>query len=167
MKRVLSAERLRELLHYDSETGFFRWIVKRSGIRRDRNGAAGGPDGNGYLRIRVDGVFFPAHRLAWLYMTGEMPRGIIDHIDGDIHNNRFNNLRDVTYEFNNQNKRRATIRSKTGLLGVCAPTASSRKYSAQIGVNGKRVSLGKFETAEDAHLAYVAAKRRLHEACTI
>jgi len=167
MTNTLTADRLRELLHYDAATGIFTWRVGRQGVRKVSRGRAGGPDGQGYIRIKVDGRYFGAHRLAWLYETGSWPCGQIDHLDGDRTNNRFQNLRSVPIRVNRENLRVATVRSKSGLLGVCAPTRQCKDYIAQIGVDGRKVRLGRFPTAEQAHAAYLAAKRTLHEGCTL
>ena len=167
MANRLAADRLRELLEYDPEGGQFRWRVGRQGVRANRNGAAGGPDGQGYTRIKVDGTYYGAHRLAWLYMTGDWPAGQIDHSDGDRGSNRWANLRDVSVRVNRQNMRRATSRSKTGLLGVYAPETPGNGFGAAIRDGGKSRRLGTFETPEEAHAAYVTAKREIHEGCTI
>jgi hypothetical protein len=164
MKTELTRARLRELLSYDPETGVFEWIVSRSGVKRPE---AGGPDGQGYVRIKIDGRYYGAHRLAWMYVTGGLPGGQIDHLDGCRTNNRFSNLRDVSAALNRQNLRKASTRSKTGLLGVCAPTHCCRDYKAMITVDGHRIVLGRFEFPEEAHAAYVIAKRKLHEGCTL
>lgn len=167
MTTKLSAERLRELLHYDPETGVFVWLVGRSGVKKSRNSVAGGSDGQGYQRIKIDGVYYGAHRLAWLYVTGKFPNGVIDHIDGCRTDNRFANLRSVSRRINRENQRSASSSSKTGLLGVCAPNKSSKRYGAMIGTKGRRIMIGRFDTPELAHEAYVEKKRLLHEGCTL
>src|SRR5262245_26632184 len=88
----ITAERLREVLSYDLETGWFRWRVspKHSGIRIGR--IAGQCD-CGYWRIEIDGKAYLAHRLAWLYVTGKFPDQQIDHVNGDGTYNAWCNLR--------------------------------------------------------------------------
>lgn len=167
MKTSLQASRLRELLHYDPETGVFTWRCGRQGVRAVKKLTAGGPDGQGYIRIKVDGTYYGAHRLAFLYVLGALPAGHVDHIDGVRTNNRFANLRDVRPQVNSQNQRRATKRSRTGLLGVSAPTYCRKTFRAEIKVSGLRIVIGEFGTADAAHEAYVAKKRALHEGCTL
>jgi len=160
MTKRLTAARLRELLHYDPETGVFRHIAPRQGIIA--GSVAGSLGTNGYRKHRMDGETHSGHRLAWLYMTGEWPKFEIDHINGDRADNRFANLRDVPGRVNRQNMRRAL--GKVGLLGVCR---HRDVFRAEIGIDNKAIRLGTFKTPEEAHEAYLKAKRQLHEGCTI
>ena len=160
--RELTAERLREVLNYNPETGVFTWRTTTN--RKIRIGDIAGTDSHGYVAIRIDGRRYLAHRLAWLWMNGEWPASIIDHEDTNPSNNRWENLRLATHRINMQNRRRATFNSSTGLLGVAKNRSS---FQAQIGANGETHYLGCYATAEEAHAVYVAAKRRLHEGCTL
>lgn len=155
---TLTAERLRELLDYDPETGRFTWRVRRGPV--PAGGKAGGrPDGSGYSQIRVDGRLHLAHRLAWLYMTGDQPPVEVDHRDTDPMNNRWSNLRASTRSGNNQNVRRARRNNSSGYLGV---SPRDGRWLAQIHANGKKRWLGLFDTPELAHGAYLKAKAALH-----
>lgn len=161
-KPNLTAERLRELFHYDPETGVFTRLVDAGRIRA--GSIAGCEDNNGYLLIMIDYRQHKAHRLAWLYVHGVLPANQIDHIDGNPANNRIDNLRDVTAAVNQQNRKRAQTNNKLGFLGV---TRSGNKFEAAIRLNKKVRHLGTFKTPEDAHQAYLGAKRRLHPAGTL
>lgn len=163
---TLTADRLRKALSYDPETGIFIRLVGTRGH------AAGFPVGNknafGYMRTQVGGEFHFLHRLAWLYMTGEYPNHTIDHMDGWRTNNAWSNLRDVTLQVNIQNKRKANKRSQSGVLGISPSSENNGRWRASIGLGkGKVRQLGTFESAAEAHSAYLSAKRRLHEGCTI
>jgi hypothetical protein len=160
---MLTIDRLKEALAYDPETGFFVWRIAINS-RAVVGKVAGKLKSTGYIYIGLDSEQYPAHRLAWLYMTGEWPQNSIDHIDGDRANNRFVNLRDVPASHNAQNQRRAQNGNKSGYLGV---SKRGRHFYAQINVGGKIEMLGKFNTAKEAHLAYIEAKRERHEGCTI
>ena len=101
----MNVDRLHDVLHYDPLTGVFRWRVARGS--RAAGDVAGGISGAGYRQIGIDGRYYQASRLAWLYTTGEWPDGEIDHKNGVHDDNRWDNLRDVTHTENNQNQRRA------------------------------------------------------------
>lgn len=156
-KKHLSAQRLKELLHYDPETGLFRRFKRFGG-----HGSLDKPgwvSKNGYLMIKVGGGAHLVHRLAWLYATGCWPEGDIDHRDGNKSNNRLENLRDIPRHVQLQNLRRARSDNASTFLGVGKTDGG---YRARITLDGKTVHIGKFSTPEEAHAAYVAAKRRLH-----
>lgn len=159
----MDQQRLRELLDYDVETGRFVW---RQANKRVKAGTVAGYVGSdGYVRIRASGTRFLAHRLAWFYVHGTWPAGEIDHINGDRSDNRIANLRDATTSINQQNQRQARTNNRSsGLLGV---TRKRSKWQAQIETNGRNVFLGCYSTKEDAHLAYLKAKRERHDGCTI
>lgn len=161
----LSADRVRALLLYDRETGVFTWRVRRGGFA-NVGSLAGAVGGGGYLHISIDGRLWKSHRLAWLYARGEWPRGEIDHMNGVRTDNRIENLRDVPRELNMQNRRTAPRHSASKLLGASWHKRDKR-WCASIHVNGVRLHLGRFATQEEAHAAYVEAKRVHHEGCTL
>jgi hypothetical protein len=157
---TLTAARLRELLHYDPETGVFTWRVRRrSGVKgRVAPGDIAGSlqsKGRDRLRIGIDYKVYRAHRLAWLYMTGEWPSRLVDHKDLNGLNNRWDNLRLATHSQNTTNSR---VRSDSisGLKGVSFHKIKNR-YQARIKVDRKTIRLGYFNTAEEAHAAYCDA----------
>lgn len=160
----LTQARLKELLHYDPETGIFTNRVQRrriSGVGE----RAGYRDGeSGYRSICIDVHRYYEHRLAFLYMTGAWPAKHVDHLDGQRGDNRWTNLRDVARVVNQQNMRRAPVNNASGLLGA---HRKRNRWSSQIKVHGRLVKLGIFDTALQAHHAYIAAKRRFHEGCTL
>jgi hypothetical protein len=160
-KADLTAERLRELLDYDPETGVFIWKTQSG---RQPAGSVAGWKQYSRIYIKVAGFQIGAHRLAWLYVYGAMPTNQIDHINGDPSDNRIANLRDVTDRENKQNLRKPKAGNKSGYLGV-AP--NKKRWLAKITVNRQQICLGTYDTPEEAHLAYVEAKRRLHPTCTL
>lgn len=164
----LTAQRARELLNYDPDTGIITWRVDVGRWGRIKAGTAtGSPDHNGHLRIQVDGTLYYSHRLAWLMTTGCWPTGDVDHIDGSPANNRFANLRDVPHQINTENRRRAHRNKQSGLpMGVSLDKRDGA-LRADITVNGRARSLGRFSDAQQAHEAYLKAKRELHSGCTI
>lgn len=161
----ITAERLREVLDYNPKTGVFTWRHRFDRERRWNSRLAGKSAGHpcprlGYVLLKVEGRLCRAHRLAWLYMTGEWPAGEIDHINGDGLDNRFGNLRVANRSQQSRNTR-AHRDSYSGLKGAYWEKRSAR-WLAQIKHEGKQHYLGKFDTAEEAHAAYCEAARRLH-----
>lgn len=110
----LTQQRLKEVLHYDSDSGVFTWAVGR---RKAAKGVvAGGFSDRGYLNICVDGVRYRAHRLAWLYMYGVYPKQI-DHLNHVRHDNRIINLRETDNTGNSRNQSKP-IHNTSGVVGV-------------------------------------------------
>lgn len=152
----LTSERLREVVVYDHETGLF-WPKKtRPGIRKWQ--PLGHVESNGYRRIMIDGHRRLAHRLVWLYVTGEWPASDLDHRNGRPDDNRFENLRLATRKQNSANTR---PRGSSGLKGAVFNRFRGH-WQSYITINGKSKWLGRFDTAEDAHAAYMRAAIELH-----
>lgn len=163
-KANLTAQRVREVLHYDPETGCFTWAVRTS--NRVKVGDRVGNESHGRIQTSIDGVRCELHRLAWLYMTREWPKHDIDHINGNPSDNRFANLRDVPHRMNIENQGQKPRTSASGLIGAHW-SARHKLFESKIKSRGMAVHLGWFKTAQEAHQVYVAAKRRLHEGCTL
>ena len=151
----LTAERLRELLDYNPETGHFLW--RKPPRHKIINGPAGSHWGR-YVNIGISQQIYGAHQLAWLYVYGEWPANDIDHIDGDGQNNRIANLRLATMS-DNQCNRKKQKNNSTGFKGVFP---KRKKFSAQIRKGKTRWCLGDFDTAEEAYRAYCETADRLH-----
>lgn len=152
--KPLTAERLRNLLHYDPETGTFTWLAKaRGGITTGYS--TGYASKRGDIIITVDYVQRKAHRLAWLYMTGEWPQQDIDHKNGIRADNRWENLREATAS---QNLANARLRSNntSGFKGVTWDR-ERKKWVAQIRVRGRHIHVGRYTSPEEAHVAYMRA----------
>ena len=151
----LTAEQVHRALHYDPETGVLTWRW-REGIHNRINARfAGKPAGRvfrprpsrplSYVQVRLHSRLYLAHRLAWLYMTGEWPSDQIDHRNHDGTDNRWANLRSATNSQNNANKRSS---ARSGLRGV--DQLRSGRWRARLGSQ----HLGVFDTPESAHMAY-------------
>lgn len=151
---MITQEELKEHLHYDPETGVFTWLkptsnrVKKGSIARNKDKA-------GYRIISIKCQQYKAHRLAWLYVYGEFPAGILDHINRVKSDNRISNLREASKAENAVN---TGIRKNntTGYTGV-RRNMGCRTFSAYVCLNYKNIYLGSFATAEEASLAYQKA----------
>lgn len=99
----------------------------------------------GYWRCKNQLV----HRLIWLMFKGELPKNDIDHINGIRNDNRIENLREVTRMQNLWNRR--------NVKGYIYNPAS-KKYQVRIRNNYKHLHIGVYDTAEEAHQAYLKAK---------
>lgn len=150
----LSYDRLRELLHYDPETGQFVWRVSPS-AKVAAGALAGGPNKAGYITIGIGGRRYKAHRLAWLYMTGEWPAEQIDHVNTVRDDNRWANLREATHIQNQRNRR--SVEGKSVPFKGVRWNKSRSCYYASIRVNRKVICLPQRRTAEEAYNDYVAA----------
>lgn len=162
---ILTADRLREMLHYDPEAGAFTWKVNR-GRNAKLGQRAGTVNDRGYRVINVCGRLHREHRLAFLYMTGAFPDGNVDHRNGRKTDNRWSELRAGSQGFNLQNQRSGHAGSASRFLGVSWHKKAG-KWRADICVNKKQKYLGLFDREEDAAAAYLAHKRVIHPACTI
>lgn len=161
----LTADQLRNLLHYDPDTGIF---TRRQASGTAKAGdVAGWIEPHGYRKISIAGRKHYAHRCAVLYMTGAWPDKHIDHIDGNPLNNSYSNLRCVSQQINTQNLRGPRSDNKTGVLGVRYHRAA-KKFMAEIkDADGMRHYLGLHKTKDQAEAAYLDAKRKIHQGCTI
>ena len=159
----LSAAMVRRALDYDPKTGLLFWRRRDDVLPRVNKRLAGKPAGcrdgqYGYISVRLYDRLYQAHRLIWVIVTGEWPKDILDHIDGNPANNAWTNLRQATRAENNRNK--ATTR-KNRLKGAHFDPRSGKWY-CQIMLRKKNHVLGPFRTEEQAHQAYVEAAKRLH-----
>lgn len=151
---MLTSDRLRSVLDYDKETGRFSWRVTGRGIRGIGARAGAVSDSGGgkkYVKIRIDGKLYFAHRLAWLWVHGVWPDREIDHEDSDGTNNALGNLRLAS---SGQNRCNTLIRSDntSGFKG--AVKDGPRGWSAQITIDGVVRRFSGFKSAEEAALAY-------------
>lgn len=160
----VSAGHIREVLDYDPGTGAFIW-KHRPDCSNTRNtrfaGKAAGSiaiySGKEYLTIRIDGVLYLAHRLAWVYVHGVWPTMTIDHQDGNGLNNRIDNLREATQQQQRLNSQFQT-NSKSGFKGI---SPHGNKWRCRI-QNGSTKMLRAFDDLEEAKAWYAEAQKLIH-----
>ena len=166
--KELTQALVREFLRYNPVTGVITWRERdrkwfqtyrsfKSWNSKNSGQVAGtthkGSRGKTYICIKVDGTTYKAHRLAWLYVTGEFPDEI-DHESGDGTDNRWCNLRDVNRQQNGSNKRLPVNNTS----GVCGVSWSGGKWQSSIKVKQKQIYLGKFLNFFDAICARKSAE---------
>lgn len=150
----LTLARLKELLHYDPETGIFTWRQDRSTVKA--GDVAGGLNAEGYRRIWIEGRFYQANALAWFYMTGERPPRYVGFVDLDKENLAFSNLRPSTLSQLKGNSR-VYKNNKMGIKGV--RQHRNGRYEARLRIDKKLQYLGCFKTVEEAKAVYNEAAK--------
>lgn len=143
-KEILTQARLKELFSYDEQTGLFQ-RRRRLGPKKDISGHVAT---KGHRQIMVDKKLHMAHRLAWLYVYGEHPASLVDHINRNPDDNRICNLRLATSSQNQQNTkvRKDNLCGKKGISYL----TREAKWRARISKNGKTIDLGRFKSLEAA-----------------
>jgi hypothetical protein len=151
---ILTASRVRELLHYDDITGVVTRRTERHGVRNGGIGCrAGSSHSAGYREIGIDGRHYLEHRIIWLWKTGEFPKNEIDHINSNRSDNRWCNLRPATRLQQMAN----TPLRKDNIIRLKGVSRHHRgKWIARVRLKGKLVFRGTFHTPEAAHAAYCA-----------
>ncbi|BAM29118.1 HNH endonuclease [Xanthomonas phage CP1] len=161
--------KLRNQIRYDPDTGNFYWLeMVYDSVSNTFHGVVDPEAGpvkaykmsSGYLQIKTGAQKHLAHRLAWVLATGKWPSRQLDHINGVRDDNRLCNLRECTIAENAQN-RGMRSNNTSGYTGV-SWNKRTQRWEAYISVAGKRINLGYYHTPEEAHRAYLEAKKAHH-----
>lgn len=155
---MLTQQVLKESLTYNPDTGLFvRLKGPGSKAGKPKEGAR---HGRGYRVLGVMYATYLAHRLAWLYMTGEWPTSEVDHIDGDRTNNRWANLRAAT---TGENRRNTKLRSDntSGVKGITWE-ASKNRWRCDLWLDGKKHYVGVSKDLETLRLKVEQRRAELH-----
>ena len=149
---MITQKQLKELLDYDPETGLFTWLERsldkfkseKIGIRWNTKFSGkitGCLHSSGYKIITINNHPYRSHRLAWLYVYGEIPE-TIDHINHDRTDNRIINLRN-TCSIGNARNSKLRENNKSGVMGVVW-VEKQNKWRVLIYDNRKQIHLGYF-----------------------
>ena len=159
-------EHVLQRLRYDAVTGELTWLPfadtkGRMNTRYVDRPAGTLKPGEVQVALSYGGIkrLYRAHHLAFVIVEGRWPEGIVDHRDGNTHNNAWTNLRECNSSRNNCNRHR--VEGRCRFRGVYFHRASGR-YAAQIKLNGEHHWLGLHDTAEAAARAYDQAANSLH-----
>lgn len=162
---TLTQQQLMAEVHYDLESGRFTRLTARGGAKVGDE--CGYINALGYRYLSVGNREYQAHRLAWLWVHGEWPRQVIDHMNGNRADNRIVNLRDVS-RLANQRNCKTHVSNTSGHRGVYwhKPT---NNWTAMVFHKTKCISLGYFATKEAAIEARLAAEREHYgsDRCTL
>ena len=153
---MLTQNELKQLLHYDQDTGVFTWKISKGSAYCGKTYKA---KKRHYIVHRINNTKYKAHNLAWLYVYGSMPNGVIDHINGDILDNRICNLRDITnYEnsLNIKNKKNSYSRFKG------AAKRNDGVYQVQIRTKNRQIYIGRYKSEFEAAYRYDLASLQYH-----
>ena len=154
----LTQQRIKEVLRYEENSGKLFWLDIHNNYLSHKE-AGSFRKSSGYIMVQIDKKVYLAHRVIWMLVYGKFPDLMIDHVNGIKSDNRLSNLREVTKRENSQNIRVAYSSNKScGLLGVSYHNKSG-KWLARICSDTKRISLGLYDTPEEAHAAYLKKKR--------
>lgn len=161
--KLPSAEYLRSRLDYDPDTGVFRWKNcsprfdgRIAGTQHKLRGTQGG-----YVYTQLDNRLYRAHRLAWVYMTGEEPEDLVDHINGIRHDNRWSNLRRATPSQNLMNKI-VQSNNTSGAKGVIFDKERGL-WKAEAYIDGSKIHLGRYKAYEEAAKVATGTRKELHK----
>jgi len=157
-KKQLTQSDLKYLLHYNKLTGLFTRNVSRN-FKHRVGDVAGTIHRKGYINIRLSGITYQAHRLAFLWVLGSIPIQV-DHKNQIRSDNRWTNLRNANSQLNSKNRSLAK-NNTSGCVGVNYLKTNSC-WAARIGNSGKRVFLGNFKKLEDAIFARKNAEIELN-----
>ena len=154
--KLISQEELKKLVVYNTTSGIFTWKVS---LNRNKviGSVVGTKTKGGYIQIRLHGVFYLAHRLAFLYKKGYLPENDIDHIDRIAYHNWWDNLREVTPQCNIRNTGNFA-HNKSGVKGVCF-YKKGNTWKSTIMINKKQLFLGYHTDFDEAVCHRLAAEQ--------
>jgi hypothetical protein len=149
---------LKEILHYDALTGDFTWKVRLANCVRIGDTAGSITGTPSYIYITINKKAYPAHKLAWLYVTGVWPIRV-DHKNTVRTDNRWCNLREATAMENNRN-RSIGVNNNSGIKGVCW-NKLERRWEACV-MKGTIRHHKKFTSLEEASVWVRLQREQLH-----
>ena len=140
--KFIRIDEVREMLHYDPETGILKWKVIRGSTIRPGDEAQLG-------QMSLMGIRFPTTHVIWFLMTEKWPDGIIENINRNKNDNRWKNLRDTSYQVSIVNSQMAGEQELIKEL-------SSGQYAVNIDAGGQMIVVGVYSKFEIASKVFQA-----------
>jgi hypothetical protein len=168
IKPLPPLEYLQECFEYNADTGEVFWKVRP--LHHFKNSHAmniwNSQQSNkkidcikfGYIVVKINYVIYQLHRIIWKLNTGNEPKELIDHKDGNKLNNRIENLREASQS---ECKLNNVVR-KNNQVGIKGLHIVRGKYRTTISHNGKQYNLGCFDTIEEASKVHQEASLKYH-----
>jgi len=155
---MITHDELKSLFSYDPSVGVFIRKIDRGPFKA---GITAGTKGNqGYIRIQIGKKIYGGHQLAWMYIHGEFPSKLVDHINSIRHDNRIENLRECSVSQNSTNKKLGA-NNTSGAKGVSIHKPTGR-WQVNISVNKKQRNFGYFNDFELAELVAIEVRNKYH-----
>lgn len=152
MKELPTIERLKEILRLDKATGKLYNIGSRKGAVWGKEQTS---IRKGYIRVKVDGVCIPAHRIVFAMVYGYWPTYEVDHKNRNTLDNRPCNLREAT-RLENSHNRGLHSNNTSGHPGI-SWHKTDKKWKVRLSINKKNTGLGTFADIEEAKIVYAKA----------
>lgn len=146
----------------DKSTGKIYWTSTSKyhpDLLNKEAGTLGGRPKKPYWVICLNGKKLKRSHIVYFMTNGEWPKPCVDHINGNSLDDRPCNLRSASITQNawNHKKRKRRINLPMGVR-----VNSSKTYSARIGVYGKQITIGCYQTPEEASAAYQIKRKELY-----
>ena len=151
---------IEDQLEADFSLGKLFWKVRKRGPGAAIGKEAGTLRDNGYYQVHIDGKFYRRSHIIWYLYCGYLPPQEIDHINRDPSDDRIENLRLSSSSMNKANQKKRSD-NKSGHRGVHF-RQDRNKWVAQIAYDSKRVTLGTYDSIDEAITAYQEASLKYH-----
>ena len=158
-KQIITQEFLHEYFAYEDGKLFYNKKITINSRHKIGN-EVGYSTSNKYKSVVIFQKRYYLHRLIFLYHHGHLPK-ILDHIDGNILNNKIENLRSCTQQQNTFNSKHKN-NSKTGIKNICW-NKTKNKYEVFLSVNQKSKYFGSYNDIDYAIFIANAMRHKYHK----
>ena len=154
---------MEELFILDKNTGKLFWKITpnhHAELLGKEAGCINESKNKKYWVVQVNGRKIKRSKIVFYMTNGRWPKDCIDHINGNSLDDRPENLREATVTQNcwNHFKRKRKLDLPMGVR----KNVHSGRYAARISYNKKQITIGTYDTPEEAYDAYVKRKMELY-----